>query len=129
MVAAEMITTEEAALLLDQIGEPRIVSSKTMGSAQEGRMLRVRMEMLEESRQQPTHVNVNLPLKAAKLASGLIQKTMPTAARDAMRKEGVDLNDMDLVELIDAIADTGGDIVNIAIDNEKSKITVRIYVE
>lgn len=125
------ITTDEARMLLDEFAEksaPPVFSPDTVYPDSTERMLRIRVDATEEG-QSPTRVNVNLPLKAVRIASRLVMVCMPHEARSAMAAEGIDLSAMDLEALIDALEDTGGDIVNITHDDEKEHVVVRVYVQ
>ena len=94
-----------------------------------GRMLRVRVIIIEGGNPKPTNVNVNLPLKAAHSLVRLVQTVMPNQARDAMAAEGIDLSAMDLEGLIESLAETGGDIVNVTHEDEEDQVMVRVYVD
>lgn len=129
MLGEGKITAEEARLLLDQLEGAREASPAAPTAPRAGKMFRMRVNVVEEGNARPTDVNINLPLKVARIAGQVITRMMPDAARDALEDKGIDLEGLDLVELIDAIADTGGDILNVAHEDEESQVAVRVYVE
>lgn len=127
MLADGTITSDEAMMLLEQVGGPESSALRAASDTDE-KMLRVRVIATERGSERPTNVEVNLPLKAARIAGRLINTMMPKQAQDAMSREGVDLSSIDFDGLIDALADTGGDIVNINYQDEEDQGTVRVYV-
>lgn len=131
MLAEGKINAEESMLLLDQLDSPEVPGPTGVDMATGERMLRVRIYVKEAQGEakDPVQVNVNLPLKVARAAGKLISSGLPAQARDAMEVNGIDLSSLNWGELIDALADTGGDIVNITQDGEDNQVMVRVYVE
>lgn len=134
MLAEGKLTVEEATMLLDQTGgrqapPPVFHSGTNMDIASEERLLRVRVYVQERDKPKPTNVTINIPLKAARIAGNMIHTMIPHQARASMAAEGIDLTSLDLVGLIDALAETGGDIVNVVHDDDDEQVTVKIYVE
>lgn len=135
MLAEGKITLDEATLLMDQLEDdspaplPVYHADNAPAHRSADMMLRVRVIIMNEDRDKPMNVSVNLPLKAARIAGNIVTKMMPEQARDALEDEGIDLSDLNLVELIDALAETGGDIVNINHEDDESQVTVRVYIE
>lgn len=135
MLAEGKVTAEEAGLLLEQLGAstspaaPPVYHPDAPTAEGGPRMVRVRVYVVEANNPKPTNVTINLPLKAARIAGRMAQTMMPEQGRNALRKEGIDLSEMDLVELIDALAETGGDIINVTHEDGDTVATVRIYVE
>lgn len=133
MLAEGKLTSDEAMTLLEQFGEnantPAPVYSPDTATEGKDRMLRVRVTAMEAGKSKPIHVNINLPLKAARIAGRFIKSAMPHSAQEAMREEGIDLASLDLEGLIDALEDTGGDIVNVTHDGDDESVVVRVYVE
>jgi len=134
MLSEGKLSIDEAMMLLDQVEDaPGKEAAAPFAPpparrGQEDRMLRVRIVAIEDGHQKPTNVSVNLPLKIARVA-GRLMSVLPEAARDAMEDHGVDLSGIDWEGAIDALSDTGGDIVNITHEDEKDQVTVRVYVE
>ncbi len=91
-------------------------------------MLRVHVTAYEQGKEKPTLVNINLPLKVARIAGRLVTSMMPESARVAMAEQGISLADINFDEMIDALEDTGGDIVNVTSEEEGENVLVRIYV-
>lgn len=136
MLAEGKLTAEEAGLLLDQLDGPKAPATPPVyhpdalaAAGSEPRMARLRVYVMDAGNPKPTNVSVNLPLKAARIVGRMAQTMMPEEARSALREQGIDLDEMDLVELINAMAETGGDIINVTHEDEESIVTVRIYVE
>ncbi len=126
------ITEQEADLLLAQLEPEAERAASPEASVRrpgEPRMLRVRVVVFETGKPKPTHVNINLPLKVARVAGRMIQTMMPDEARRELAEQGMDLSSLDWNELIDALSETGGDIVNIAHEDGDDQVTVRVYVE
>ncbi len=131
MLADGKISQQEAMVLLDQIHEEGPVTEPFHDAprrANAEKMLRVRVIAIEEGQTKPTRVDVNLPLKLARTV-GQILKMIPPQARDAMEREGVNIAEIDWEGMIDALAETGGDIVNIAHEDDRTQAFVRVYVE
>lgn len=135
MLEEGTITADEAMMLLDQTSDsepasapPPVYAPAKMRDSEE-RMLRVRVHVVESDNPNPVVVNVNLPLKAAKIAGKMMNTMMPEQARDAMSKEGINLSGDDIVELVEALAETGGDIVNVQQQDTGNQVSVRVYVE
>lgn len=131
MLKEGKISADEASVLLDQLGEEQpsgAPAAFTPARANADRMLRVRVVATEPGNTKPTRVDVNLPLKIARLAGQLI-RMMPQQANDAMLRHGVNVAEIDWEDVIDALAETGGDIVNIAHESDEEQVSVRIYVE
>lgn len=133
MLQEGKLSTDEAMMLMDQLGEketpPPVYHPPASGGKDDGRMFRVRVVVIEDGSSKPVNVNINLPIKAARIAGRMVMNMMPDEAMDALSDKGIDLSDMDLDALLDALEDTGGDIVNINTEDEESHVTVRVYVE
>lgn len=128
------ITADEAMMLLEQLesdgkGPQAPMQAPASAGGRPGeRMLRVRGVFYEPSKSKPTNINVNLPLKLAKLA-GKIIGALPDSARRRMDAQGINLQDIDWDDIIETLADTGGDIVNVTFDEGDGSGTLRVYVE
>lgn len=134
MLAEGKLSSEDAMTLIDQLGEtaepvqpvyrPDAPQAETDGK----KMLRVRVIAQEAGKEKPTVVNMNLPLKVARVAGRLITTMMPQSARDTMQEQGINIADLDFDGLIDALEDTGGDIINVTHEEEGQNVLVRVYV-
>ena len=132
MLAEGKLTSDEAMMLLEQVGEkasaPVPVYSPDSVAASKERMLGVRVTVAELGKEKPVIVNINLPLKAARIARRFIKTAIPHSAQEAMREQGVDLSELDIEGLIDASEDTGGDIVTGTHGGERENGMVRVDV-
>lgn len=129
MLSEGKLTTEEAMLLLEQLGGPEMPAASAAPRRSEGRMLRIVCVVRERGNAKPTNVTVNLPLKAARALGGAMHAMVPPKARQALVDEGIDLDGLDLIAVIDALAETGGDIVNVTHEDEEDQVMVRVFVE
>ncbi|MDR0928781.1 MAG: hypothetical protein LBM74_03595 [Oscillospiraceae bacterium] len=129
MLAEGKLTPDEAALLLDQLTETPQTPEAEIAAPQGKKMLRVRVLSVSPNRPKPTQVNLNLPLKVARIAAKIVRMAMPQEARDALEREGVSIDPQELEALIDALSETGGDLANITHDEDGEHTTVHIYIE
>lgn len=139
MLAEGKLTPDEAMLLMDQLEDktatpaPPVFRPEAPAPAPQkaGRekMFRVLVNVNNDEMRKPMNVNINLPLKAARIAGDIVTRVMPEQARDALEDEGIDLTALDIGALIDALEETGGDIVNITHDGDEDQVTVRVYIE
>ncbi len=135
MLGEGKITAEEAAMLLDALSDEKpgakdgAKGNSTPARMQtEPRLLRIRVLAYEDGKDKPVNVTVNIPLNAAKFAAKLL-RYLPDDAVYAMEQKGVNLAEIDWEEMIDSLKDTGGDIVNISVDDDDNRVYVHIYVE
>ncbi len=71
-------------------------------------------------------VDVNIPLRVARLASKFVN-LVPKAAREEMAKEGIDIENLNLDEIIDALEE---DLDSMKlVDVKGDKFNVDIYIE
>jgi hypothetical protein len=129
MLAEGKLTPDEAGLLLDQLADAPQTPSAEIAEPQGKKMLRVRVLSVSQARPKPTQVNLNLPLKVARIAAKIVRVAMPQEAREAMEREGVSFDPQELEALIDALSETGGDLIDITHDEDGEHTTVRIYIE
>lgn len=135
MLEEGTISAEEAMMLLEQLkddggreGAAFFTPPERDGVEIKGeKMLRVRVHVIEEGNPKPTNVDINLPLKLARVA-GRIVAAMPPHAQNAMRTNGVDLSGIDWEGVIDDLAEVGGDIVNVTHEDGREQVMVRIFV-
>lgn len=131
MLADGKISAEDAMKLLEEVeapAPPPVYSPAKQPESAE-KMFRVRVVAYGDDNPKPVNVTVNLPLKAARIAGRMIMTMMPREAQDALADKGIDLAGMDIVGLIDALEETGGDIVNVTAEDGEDQVLVRIYVE
>lgn len=141
MLENGQITATEAAQLLDAIGgaggntsdraaggsssvSSVVVASNTGNGSKK---LRVKVNGLAE--QSPINVDVAIPLALARVADSIIANCMPTAAHEELSKQGINIKELKIGEMIDTLESLDEDIVNVDIDNEDAKMKVRVYVQ
>ena len=132
MVEDGKITAQEALELLEALGKNEEVvppaPKKPMGKK---KMFRVRIDAKgDESGQGKAKVNINIPIDVAKKLSSLT-KVIPDSAKSEMEKEGFNLEELNLVELLEAIENGEMDesIVDIDADGDGGGAKVKIYVD
>ena len=134
MVEDGKINAQEALDLLEALGGgDEAVNSEKTRTAIPGRkkMFRVRIEANDKGREK-ARVNINIPIDVAKKLTSLT-KVIPDSAKKQMEKEGFNIDELNLSELLDAIGngDMEESIVDIdAIDEDgNSGAKVKIYVD
>lgn len=126
MISEGKVTPEEGARLLDALGEEEKAAGEVRprtARGKSGHMLRIRV--VDED---GTRVNVNVPLGLVRSATRLATRVLPNEAREAMNRQGIDLSEIDIEELVSALEDGTGDgrLVDI-LDEDGTK--VEIYVD
>ncbi len=129
MIQEGKITAEEGMDLLNALSEPTEDTAR-MEETRPGRFLRIRVDGDKAKK-----VNVNIPLSLVRAAGRLVGYGMafvPKEAREEMEKQGIDLSQIDIKELISQI-DAGlvsGRLVDIDTeDPEEGKIKVEVFVD
>jgi len=129
MIQEGKISAEEGLDLLNALSE-QSEHPVTNTEGRSNRFLRVRVNGDKAKK-----VNVNIPLSLLRVAGKLAGYGMgfiPKEAREEMEKQGVDLSQIDIQELITQI-DAGlisGQLVDIdAEDPEEGKIKVQVYID
>ena len=129
MIQEGKITAEEGMDLLNALSEPTEDTAR-MEETRPGRFLRIRVDGDKAKK-----VNVNIPLSLVRAAGRLVGYGMafvPKEAREEMEKQGIDLSQIDIKELISQI-DAGlvsGRLVDIDTeDPEEGKIRVEVFVD
>jgi hypothetical protein len=129
MIQNGKINAEEGAELLSALEENN-ASNRSITKNTGDRFLRVRV-----TGDKVKKVNVNLPLSMLKVASKFMTMSlgfMPQEARDEMARKGIDISNLDFVELMRLIDEglVDGKIVDIDVDDPKEgKVQVEIYVD
>ena len=124
------INAEQGMELIQAMGSEAKEKENDSQSANEaGRFLRVKVDG------DKTKVNVNIPIRLVKVATKFVNLGMnfiPKDARQEMDKRGIDLSQIDFVELVDLI-DQGladGKLVDVDLqDPTEGHMTVAVYVE
>ena len=93
-------------------------------------MFRIRIDADGNNGDGKAKVNVNIPISVAKKLSSLT-KVIPASAKSEMEKEGFNIDELNLKELIEAIenGDIDEEIVNIDATGEEGGAKVKIYVD
>jgi len=134
MVEDGKITAQEALELIEAIGrsdedEPKVERPVKKGPR---RMFRVRIDASEKEGGDRAKVNINIPLSVAKKLTSLTHM-IPDSAKSEMEKEGVNIDDLNLTELLDALDESGSEesLVDIDATDEDGKggAKVKIYVD
>ena len=127
MIQQGKISTEEGLDLLNALSE---TPPSTEGETRTGRFLRVRVNGDKTKK-----VNVNIPLSMLRVAGKLAKYGMafiPKEAREEMEKQGIDLSQIDIQELMAQI-DSGlvsGRLVDIDTeDPEEGNIKVEVFID
>ena len=139
MLAQGQINAEEAAGLLSCLEEPedkgawRPAAVGVIGSSErlKGKKLRVQVNgyTKEKNDTQKIDVNVSVPLVLARYVDNLIASCLPEAANRELLAQGINLRQLNIGQLIDALENLDEDIVNADIKQEGTDLTVRVYVE
>ena len=134
MVEDGKITAKDALDLIEALGktgseEPKVERPKSKKS---NRMFRIRIDASEKDGREKARVNVNIPLNVAKRLTSLTNM-IPDSAKAEMEKEGVDIDELNLSELLDALDESGMEESLVDIDateaDGKGGARVKIYVD
>ena len=133
MVEDGKITAQEALELIEAIGKTD-TEEKTERPRGKGtnRMFRVRIDASEQDGREKAKVNINIPLNVARKLTSLT-KMIPDSAKAEMEKEGVNIDELNLAELLDALYDSDSEESLVDIDategDGKGGAKVKIYVD
>ncbi|HBN84504.1 MAG TPA: hypothetical protein DDZ89_11730 [Clostridiales bacterium] len=122
MIENGKITAKEGMDLISALeGDKSLaVKKETVSPGMSKKYLKIRVD---SDRDEMKTVNVNIPLRVAKLATKFMN-LVPKAARDEMAENGINIEDLNLDEIIDALeedmeamklVDVKGDGVNVDI--------------
>jgi hypothetical protein len=132
MVEDGKITAQEALELLEALGKTEeIVTPSPKKPKGRRKMFRIRIDAQgDEGGKGRAKVNVNIPIDVAKKLTSLT-KVIPASAKSEMEKEGFNIDELNLNELLDAIesGDMDESIVDIDADGEDGGAKVKIYVD
>lgn len=134
MVEDGKITAQDAIELLDALGQddqavppeppkaPKVPGKK--------KMFRIRIDAGGSNGEGKAKVNVNIPISVAKKLTSLT-KVIPDSAKSEMEKEGFNIDELNLKELLEAIesGDIDEEIVDIDATGEEGGAKVKIYVD
>ncbi len=134
MVEDGKITAAEALELIEALGVDNKIPEppKVPKVKSHKKMFRIRIDAGEGSGGGKTKakVNVNIPISVAKKLTSLT-KMIPDSAKSEMEKEGFNIDELNLKELLEAIenGEMDEEIVNIDASGEEGGATVKIYVD
>ncbi|MCL1974594.1 MAG: hypothetical protein FWG61_00360 [Firmicutes bacterium] len=134
LLSQGQITPEEAAKLLDCLDEPENDESfqtnmeKRGNIRLQGKKLRVQVKGFTE-KDKKMDVNVSVPLVLARYVDDLIASCLPEAANRELIAQGINLRQLNISQLVDALESLDEDIVNADIRQEDMDLKVRVYVE
>jgi len=132
MVEDGKITAQDALELLEAIGkDEKITPPEPKKPHGKKKMFRIRIDAQgDESGKGRAKVNVNIPIDVAKKLTSLT-KVIPASAKSEMEKEGFNIDELNLNELLEAIenGDMDESIVDIDADGEDGVAKVKIYVD
>lgn len=134
MVEDGKITAQEALDLIEAIGRTETTEEKTERpkSKSSNRMFRIRIDAAEQDGRERAKVNINIPLNVARKLTSLT-KMIPDSAKEEMAREGVNIDELNLSELLDALHESGSEESLVDIDategDGKGGAKVKIYVD
>lgn len=106
-------------------------TSRSPGTVVDGkRFLRVRV-----TSERGKKVNINVPLGLLKIASklaGVGMAFIPKEARQEMEEQGINLADIDFVELVEQIDQglTDGELIDVETEDDKEGLTnIKVYID
>ena len=132
MVEDGKITAQDALELLEALGKnEEVVAPPKAKVAGKKKMFRIRIDAQgDEGGKGKAKVNVNIPISVAKKLTSLT-KVIPDSAKEEMNKEGFNIDELNLQELLEAIeaGEMDESIVDIDADSEDGGAKVKIYVD
>ena len=132
MVEDGKITAAEALELIEALGSLEKTQEHVSKSVTKGKktMFRIRIDAGGNNGKGKAKVNVNIPISVAKKLTSLT-KVIPDSAKSEMEKEGFNIDELNLKEIIEAIenGDMDEEIVNIDASDEEGGAKVKIYVD
>ncbi|MBN1624800.1 MAG: hypothetical protein JXN10_07105 [Clostridia bacterium] len=134
MVEDGKITAQEALDLIEAIGRTETEEEKNVRpkGKSSNRMFRIRIDAAEQDGRERAKVNINIPLNVARKLTSLT-KMIPDSAKEEMAREGVNIDELNLSELLDALHESGSEESLVDIDatdgDGKGGAKVKIYVD
>nr|WP_122012184.1 hypothetical protein [Maliibacterium massiliense] len=135
LLANGSINAQEAARLLDCLEEGDAKARDAAHAHREADAQRMQGKKLRIDVKGHTkdegkiNVNVSVPLVLARYADNIIAKCVPESASNEMAKNGIDLRNLNISEIVDTFETIQEDIVNADIDQDDTQMKVRVYVE
>lgn len=131
MVKDGKISVEEGENLISVLTNENSVNQPTLKKDEQKKLL-VKVLTIDKGGKEKTNVDVNIPLKLAKIMASFMTM-IPEEAQTNMKEKGIDLSSIDLTELIELFENNeiDSELVNVkSTDDETGETTtVRVYVE
>lgn len=130
MVEDGKITAAEALELIEALGIEEKVKTPETAPKGKKKMLRIRIDADGKGKDGRAKVNVNIPISVAKKLTSLT-RMIPDSAKSEMEKEGFNIDELNLKELLEAIesGEMDEEIVDIDATGEEGGAKVKIYVD
>ena len=134
MLAEGKISADEAGKLLECLEPPGVMDVQLASEEPRpngrltGKKLRVEVKGYAEDGKK-MDVNVSVPLVLARYVDNLIASCLPQAAHEELAKQGINLRQINIGQLVDALEDLDEDIVNADVKQDEMDLKVRVYVE
>ena len=131
MVEDGKITAQDALELIEALGKTEEVIVPKKAPKGKKKMFRIRIDARDGANgKERAKVNVNIPISVAKKLTSLT-KVIPDSAKGEMEKEGFNIDELNLKELLEAIenGEMDEEIVDIDVDEEGGGAKVKIYVD
>jgi len=134
MLEQGKVSADEAARLLECLEEPGDKDARPASEEPRrnerltGKKLRVDVKGFAEDGKK-MDVNVSVPLVLARYVDNLLVSCLPEAAHEELSKQGINLRQINIGQLVDALEDLDEDIVNADIKQDEMDLKVRVYVE
>lgn len=130
MVEDGKITAAEALELIEALGIEEKVQTPNAAPKGKKTMFRIRIDADGKGRDGRAKVNVNIPISVAKKLTSLT-RMIPDSAKSEMEKEGFNIDELNLKELLEAIesGEMDEEIVDIDATGEEGGAKVKIYVD
>ncbi|MCL1816321.1 MAG: hypothetical protein FWG43_01790 [Clostridiales bacterium] len=143
MLGQGQINADEAARLLECLDIPSAQEEQAAGEGTQlisregtrsannrltGKKLRVEVKGHVE-KDKKMDINVSVPLVLARYVDDLLASCLPEAANRELMAQGINLRQLNISQLVDALESLDEDIVNADINQDDMKLKVRVYVE
>lgn len=131
MIDKGTISPQDAARLLEALGETEEKQKEQIHQRalrMKGKSLYVKVNGRDSENKQ-VNVNVRVPLVLARYADNIISTCVPASVTDDLKREGIDLRNIDIGGIIDVFEELDEDIVNVDVGEGENCMKVRVYVE
>lgn len=134
MIQTGQITAEEGMELLNALKESQEEFNNEIEVTRATPKRKFRFLKIRVLSEDDAKVAVNIPLKLVKSLGGLtssISSYIPESAKDTMDEQGINLDKIDIVELIESIEEGAaeGSLIDIETEEDGEKTKVKVFVE